>query len=104
MDEKPYVKNAADKGQIKEAEKKAMLARDRELNDLRVVCSTIEGRRLLWRFMAKCKVFGSVWESSAKIHYNAGQQDFGHFIMGEIINADEEILFQMMRENKKGEK
>lgn len=94
------VKNAADEGQVREAEKKAKLHRDQELDDLRKTLSTDSGRRLVWRLLTRAKVFESVWEQSAKIHYNAGQQDFGHFIMGEVVEAGPEFLLRMMQESK----
>lgn len=97
------VKNAADKKQVKKAKVTEDMIRDKQLNDVRVVLNTPHGRRLLWRIMEKCKTFGSVWEPSAKIHYNAGQQDLGHFLLSEVTEADEELLFQMMKENKKGD-
>lgn len=97
---KALVGNAADEKQVKEATEKAELIREQELNDLRWVCSHPQGRRFLWRLLSKCKVFGTIWDNSAKIHYNSGQQDIGHFIMAELAEADEEILFQMMKEAK----
>lgn len=101
--DKVLVRNAADKKQVAHAKDKQESVRDRELNDLRAVLATLEGRRLLWRIMGFCKTFGSIWEGSARIHYNAGQQDVGHFIMSEIAQADEEKLLSMMKESKKGE-
>lgn len=92
------VRNASDKKQIKEAERKVKDRRKVELEDLKIVLSTGQGRRVLWRLMSKCRPFESIWESSARIHYNAGQQDLGHFIMGEISLADENALFSMMKE------
>ena len=44
---KPLVKNAADPGQVKEAESKLKRHRERELNDVRAVLSTPEGRRFI---------------------------------------------------------
>lgn len=99
----PLVSNAASAQQVKDSKIKEKLGRDQELNDIRVVCSTKEGRRFLWRVLGRCKVFNSVWENSARIHYNSGQQDLGHFLMAEVIAADEQFLSQMMKENKKGE-
>lgn len=98
---KPLVTNAADESQVEKAKKKEQFNRDHELNDIRSVLSTEEGKRFVWRLLSKCKTFGSVWESSAKIHYNSGQQDLGHFIMAEIIEADEQLLFSMMKKNLK---
>lgn len=101
QNDKPLVTNASDYEQIKNAKKKEKITRENELDDIRVVLSSPEGKRFLWRILAKCKTFESIFEQSAKIHYNAGQQDVGHFLMSEIIEADEEILFRMMNENLK---
>jgi hypothetical protein len=97
---KPLVKNAADEAQVKEAEGKVRRGRDRELEDLRVILSTPHGRRFMWRLMGHCRVHGSIWEPSAKIHYNSGQQDIGHFLQAEIVEAGEQFYFQMMKEAK----
>lgn len=97
------VKNAADEAQVKEAEKNAKLGRDQELADLKKILSTDHGRRFVWRLMSHARVFGSIWEQSAKIHYNAGQQDFGHFIMSDVVEAGPEFLLRMMQESKQGE-
>jgi len=97
----PLVKNAANEKQLKSAEHKEKFAREKELNAWREILNLPSGRMVLWNLMGKCKVFGSVWDNSARIHFNAGQQDIGHFIMSEICEADEESFFQMMRENKK---
>lgn len=97
---KSLVKNAADPKQVKRAADKEQFSRDNELNDLRKVLETPEGRRFVWRVMQHCKVFGSVWEPSAKIHFNSGRQDVGHFVMGEVVEAGEDYLLAMMKENK----
>lgn len=97
------VGNAADPEQVKEARKKANRERKQEIEDLRTVLSTQQGRRLLWRILGYCKVFESIWSPSAQIHHSAGRQDVGHFIMAEIAHANEEALFTMMREAKSEE-
>lgn len=93
--------NLADKGQVGRMEAVARRRRDRELNDIRAVMSSESGRRFVWRLLDRAKVFGSVWHPSALIHYNSGQQDFGHFIMSEITESSEDAFVQMMKENKK---
>lgn len=92
------VRNAADPDQVSRATEKEKLGRDLELDDLCKVLATESGRRFLWRMLKRARVFETVWEQSARIHYNSGQQDFGHFIMSEIIDANEESYFLMMRE------
>lgn len=97
----PLVKNAADPSQVGEAKKKEKSQRDLELDDIRKILSEPVGRRVLWRWLKRAKTFESIWEPSAKIHYNAGLQDFGHFLLAEVTEADENLLFKMMSENKK---
>ena len=96
-------KNVADEKQVREQGAAVNRERLRELNDIRYLLQSPQGRRFLWRLLSRCKSFGSVWEPSAKIHYNSGQQDVGHFIMAEIVEADENAFLQMMKESKQGE-
>lgn len=101
---KPLVQNAADEDQVKDAKLKLKLSRDTELNDLRFILSSQQGRRFFYRLLAECRVFNSVWEASAKIHYNSGRQDVGHFIQAEIVEADQDAYFKMLTEAKRSER
>ena len=99
--EKALVKNAADEAQVAEAVKKLQITREDELNDIRAILNTKQGRRVFWRMLSKCKVFESIWSQSAMIHYSSGQQDIGHWLMSEMVEADENLLFLMMSEQRK---
>lgn len=103
MSEKPLVDNAADPKQVKTAKTRSRFERESELNDLRWVLSDPRGRRFVWRLMSFCKVFESIWHPSAVIHYNSGQQDVGHMIMADVVEANDESLITMMRESKERE-
>ena len=84
--------------------KALQLQRAEEIRDLRKVLDTTFGRKVLWRLLEECKTFSTVMTGNSWTHYNAGKQDLGHFLMSEIVEADEEYLFKMMKENKvKGE-
>lgn len=96
-------KNAANQKQVKSQEQRLKLERETEINDLKVLLSSPHGRRVFWRILEHCKVFSSVWEASAKIHYNAGIQDVGHFILSEVLEADDQALLKMMNEAKQKE-
>lgn len=96
--------NAADEGAVHGAARRQKHVRERELRDLCLVLSSLEGRRFLFRLMAHCQVNGSVWGTPDRIYYNSGRQDVGHFIQAEIVSAHEESLFQMMRESSQEEK
>lgn len=100
--ERPLVKNAADEEQVKEAARKEKYRRDVDLEDVKTLLGLPQGRRFIWRLLKQTKVFESVWSPSAQIHYNAGRQDFGHFIMGEVVKANPDALVQMMKESEEG--
>lgn len=94
------VRNAADENQVRNAAEKESLRREQELADLREILGTPAGKRVIWRFLAHCGTFESIWEPSAKIHYLSGKQDVGHFLMAEIVEAMPEALLEMMKERK----
>lgn len=97
----PLVKNAADESQVRGADKKQKNRHLRDIVDLKEILSLPAGRRVIWRLLVKCKTFETVWHPSALIHYNAGQQDLGHFILGEVMEAKPEAYLQMSAESKK---
>ena len=98
---KPMVTNAADPQQVRDAEKKLELKISQSQRDLQAVLRMPEGRRVFWRLLEEARVYGSIWENSARIHYNSGRQDFGHQIMADIMDAGEDFYFEMMSENRK---
>lgn len=100
MSKKSLVKNAADSKQVHKAKREVINLDLQNKNDLKFLLKSIEGRRFLWRLLGHCGAFSSVWEPSARIHYNAGKQDVGHFLLAEITNADSEGFLKMMQENK----
>lgn len=96
---KALVGNASDAQQVKSAARKERDVSERAMEDMRFVLAQPQGRRVFWRLLEKCRVFNSIHETSSLIHYNAGQQDLGHYIMAEIARADEDKLFLMMKEH-----
>ena len=89
---------------VARAEQTEKLVRRQELNDIRTVLSNASGRRFIWRVLGECKAFGSVFDSdNSYMCFLSGKQDLGHFLMAEITQADENLLFKLMKENKKGD-
>lgn len=99
-EENILVKNAANQTQINEASKVEKRGRELEIQDLKNILSQAHGRRFVWRLLSHCKVFESIWHPSALIHANAGRQDVGHFVLAEVMAADEEAYIKMARESK----
>ena len=91
-------RSASNRKKVDNSRKYQKRKREAELNDLRKVLNSREGRNVFWRLLGEAQVFNSIWEPSAKIHYNAGKQDFGHFVMSEILNADPEKYLLMTKE------
>ncbi len=97
--DRAVVKNAADRKQVKNADRRAKDQRELELVILRTVLSTAEGRALMWRLMTHCKTFNSVMaEGVDRIQYLAGKQDVGHFLQAEVLAAGDELYLAMQGE------
>lgn len=97
----PLVKNAADEAQIKEADVQSKNRKNRDLDDLKYVLQSAQGRRFLWRLLGECRVHNSIFNTNALTQsHSSGKQDVGHFIMGEIIRSDEDAFLRMMKESK----
>lgn len=94
------VRNAADPEQVKKAGQTQKQKEAQAKNDLIFVLSSRQGRRMIWRILGYCKLFESIWRPSAEIHKLAGMQEVGLFLTGEVMRADDEAYFQMMREAK----
>ncbi len=96
--------NLADPSTVKKAERKEKDIRRQELNDIRTVLSNSSGRRMVWRLMEMCNTFSSIFNNDAsQMSYRSGKQDLGHFLMAEIVEADENLLLKMMKDNNKKE-
>lgn len=100
MEEKPFVENAADKDQVREAGNKEKRHREIELKELKDVLTTLPGRKLIWRYLGVTGVFKSSWHPSALIHFNEGKRDVGLQMLSDVTDAGPEFLIQMMRESQ----
>lgn len=96
------VGNAADKQQVEDAAQAEKRGRMREVDDMRSVLSSSQGRRVLWRIMQQCGVNQTVLgDTDARTNFNAGRQDVGHFVLAEIVEAAPARYLEMMMENQK---
>lgn len=96
------VPNLADEEIVKKLEMKEKDVRKQELNDIRTVLSNASGRRFLWRVLNRCNSFSTIFSADlSTMSYNSGQQDLGHYLMAEVTEADENLLFKLMKDNRK---
>ena len=97
----PLVKNTADEGQVKEAEAKVKRGRERELADLLFILSTVQGRRLIWRYLSRCGIFKTSFvEDSNRTAYNEGERMIGLNLLADVMEADPDSYLKMMKEAK----
>ena len=101
MEQTSAVKNAADATQVKKARKNVKLVEQQERLDLEWVLKTPQGRRVFWRMLSKAGIYHSIWEPSAKIHYNAGKQDYGLWLLAQLEQSSPDYTLLMMKENRK---
>lgn len=100
--ERALVGNASDPEQVREAGAKELKGRDREIEELHMLFGQREFRRFYWRMLERSSAFASVFsESPSRTAYNAGQQDFGHWLFEEIKVSKPEALLEMMVEAQK---
>jgi len=97
-EDRALVRNAADPRQVRFAQRKEREAAELERAALQAVMKTPEGRLVMWSLLERAGIFRSVWHPSAAIHYNSGRQDFGHELMAQLVDLDEDLYQLMERE------
>lgn len=71
-----------------------------ELNDLRKVLKTLEGRRLIWWFLSESKLFRSSFTlNSMQTAFNEGLKDTGYELLRRINEVDINAFGQMQKEH-----
>ncbi len=103
MTQGALVQNAADPKQVRSARKREKIQRRREVEDIKWVMSAPPGRRFVWYLLSKFGVTvgerrSVLSQSQANMGWKSGMQDAGHEIEGDIVEADEEAYYAMIRE------
>ncbi|MBF8177814.1 Bbp19 family protein [Herminiimonas contaminans] len=98
MTEKTF--NASDESQVADRKKKELRGRERELEDLRVVLSTKEGRRFYWKTLCDCGVFKSSFTGNSTTFFNEGKRDIGLKLLADLMEADAKKYLLMTEEAK----
>jgi hypothetical protein len=99
--EKPLVTNAADESQVKAAVQKLRRRRQQELNDVRAVLSTREGRRMFWRYLDFCGVYRTSFQGQFQTFFNEGQRNVGLVLLSDVNEADPKAHALMLEEDRK---
>jgi len=96
---KPLVQNAASPSQTRAAKKKEKRIAEVDLNRLRVVLSTRDGRRWYWDKMAFCGMWlKRLPKDHATDSYNLALRNIGLQLFEEVNELGPEVFMQMQRE------
>lgn len=99
--DRPYVKNADDKKQVKEAREKVKNKRLTEIDDLKFVLSSIQGRRVFWKYLGVCGIFSISFNGDPnRMIFHEGERNVGLRLVKDINEADKEAYPKMMVENR----
>jgi hypothetical protein len=100
---RPIQTNAADENQVKEADRSQKRQREQQLEDLRTVMKTPEGRRVLfWLINKVCHYDANDFNHSGSItNFSLGERNVGRILKGDACEASYELYQLAERENWK---
>lgn len=96
---KVMVKNAASERQVSEAAFKEKIGKDKELDEIRCVLSTPQGKRFVWRYLEKCGVFKTSFTGSSETFFLEGRRDIGLALLAEVCESSPEAYLEMLKAN-----
>lgn len=100
---KPY--DASDPQEIEAQREKLELERERELNDLRFILKSPQGRRVFRRILAEARLFQSTFTGNSRGMFLEGRRDLGLFVLHEGATAAPtemaSVLIDMQGKEKK---
>lgn len=86
--------------EAKKAEKLRQGDKARRTLELREILKIKAGRSFLWDLMGDCKVFQTTYTGDNLTYYLEGTRSVGLKLLTEILDADKEAYFKMVRENE----
>jgi hypothetical protein len=94
--------NISDETQVKSARIKEKLGRDREIADMKYLLSSMQGKRVLWRYLEECGVFRSSMTGNSQTFFLEGRRDIGLRILSDIMEANPDAYLEMSKLAKEG--
>lgn len=100
--QKPLVQNVSDEVQIKNAKYKEKILADNELNDLKFILATEQGRRFIWAVLSDCGIYTESADNSGSwTYYKEGKRSIGLKLLSKIMATDPDSYLRMIKESKK---
>jgi hypothetical protein len=74
--------------------------RESESSDLKWLCSTKRGRRIIWRLLDQAGVFRLSFDPNcSKMAFNEGNRNYGNTTLAKLLDACPELFLTMTKEN-----
>lgn len=90
--------NAANPAHVSKAKEAEESARERELNDVRFVMSSKEGRRFFDRYQRLTHMHETSFTGNNTTFFNEGERNIGLKLMADVNEACPELLIELMKE------
>jgi hypothetical protein len=79
--------------------KKSDRRRERELNDIRKVLSSSEGRRFCWRVLSESGLYKTSFTGNSQTFFLEGRRSLGLFLLNELMSANATAFASMQQEH-----
>jgi len=90
--------DAGDKGEVKKTKDRVRNKREKELNEMRAVLSSYEGRSVLWRILEGAGIYKQSFTGNSTTFFNEGMRKVGLELLVEIDAADSKVYGKMRDE------
>ena len=95
--------NAADESGVKAQAESEERRAQRDLDGLRYVLATKDGRRFLWNLVTECGVFVCSFDGSSRTFFREGERNVGLKIIARLNAADPNWYGTMVKESQGGD-
>ena len=108
MNDKP--EDVGDEEQVKDRKISAKLAREEDVECLRAMTETYEGRSVLWRILGQCLLFQPSYTGEANGTFvNEGKRNIGLWLVDEVFTSNPNAYTMMTdeavsRDTKRGKR
>lgn len=91
-------RNAADPRQVRRMSQEEKATRKQELEDVKWILSTRQGRRHYWRMLRETHMFETSFTGNNTTFFNEGERNVGLKMMNDLMAAEPSAYLQMVRE------
>ena len=86
-----------------EVQEKVKEARERELNDLRKIISTEEGKNFFCRLLTRGRIYTTTFTGNSQGMFNEGERNLALWVLGELTETElEQNIKDILFKTRKG--